>query len=93
MENNKIELLKEDIECVHKYLDDLNVPRFNNDKEYSIVGRIKQLQEHVQNEAVEFAEWVDSSLWKFNCIKQIWSNPLSSDLITTKELHKLKPKK
>lgn len=45
MKDNKIELLEEDLECVHKYLDDLNIPRKNNrNKTYSIVGRIKKLQ-------------------------------------------------
>jgi hypothetical protein len=41
MKDNKIELLQEDIECVHKFLDDKKVPRSNwNGKQYSIVGRI-----------------------------------------------------
>lgn len=44
MKDNKIELLKEDIECVHKYLDDKNVPRVFHNETYSIVGRIKQLE-------------------------------------------------
>lgn len=43
MKDNKIELLKEDIECVHLFLDDLGIPRKDEDDVYSIVGRIKRL--------------------------------------------------
>ncbi len=43
MEKNKIELLTEEIECVHLYLDELNIPRSDVDGTYSIVGRIKKL--------------------------------------------------
>lgn len=44
---NKRMLLEEDIWCVHKYLDDINIPRNDGDgKQYSIVGRIKMLQEN-----------------------------------------------
>lgn len=43
--NNVINLLEEDLWCVHKYLDDLELPRNDNkDEVYSIVGRIKQLE-------------------------------------------------
>jgi len=43
--DNQISLLKEDIWCVHKYLDDLKIPREDDDnKTYSIVGRIKRLE-------------------------------------------------
>jgi hypothetical protein len=46
MKDNKIMLLEEDLWCVHKYLDDLELPRADNDgKEYSIVGRIKRFEE------------------------------------------------
>ena len=46
MKDNKIMLLEEDLWCVHKYLDDLELPRNDKDgKEYSIVGRIKRLEE------------------------------------------------
>jgi hypothetical protein len=39
---NKIELLEEDIQCVHKYLDSLGIPRKNKlNEKYSLVGRIK----------------------------------------------------
>lgn len=41
--DNKIELLQEDIECVHKYLDDEDVERTLNGKPLSLVGRIKRL--------------------------------------------------
>lgn len=46
IKDNKIMLLEEDLWCVHKYLDDLGLPRADKDgKEYSIVGRIKRLEE------------------------------------------------
>jgi hypothetical protein len=46
IKDNKIMLLEEDLWCVHKYLDDLELPRVDKDsKEYSIVGRIKRLEE------------------------------------------------
>jgi len=46
LKDNKIMLLEEDFWCVHKYLDDLGLPRTDKDgKEYSIVGRIKRLEE------------------------------------------------
>ena len=46
MKDNKIMLLEEDLWCVQKYLDDLELPRTDKDgKEYSIVGRIKKLEE------------------------------------------------
>jgi hypothetical protein len=46
IKDNKIMLLEEDLECVNMYLDDLKLPR-TDDKgnEYSIVGRIKILQQ------------------------------------------------
>ena len=43
MKDNKIELLEEDIECVHLFLDDLGIPRKDEDDVYSIVDRIKRL--------------------------------------------------
>ena len=46
LKDNKIMLLEEDLWCVHRYLDDLKIPRVDKDeKEYSIVGRIKRLEE------------------------------------------------
>ena len=43
--NNVIKLLEEDLWCVHKYLDDLELPRTDDkDELYSIVGRIKRLE-------------------------------------------------
>lgn len=39
--DNKIELLAEDIECVHKYLDDMKVARVLDERNLSIVGRFK----------------------------------------------------
>lgn len=40
---NQLDLEKEDIWCVHKWLDDKSVPRTLGDNEYSIVGRIQIL--------------------------------------------------
>jgi len=42
--NNRIELLEEDLESVHMYLDKLEIPRNDEKDTYSIVGRIKQLE-------------------------------------------------
>jgi hypothetical protein len=40
--DNRIELLNEDLECIHLYLDDIKAPRADdNGRDYSIVGRIK----------------------------------------------------
>lgn len=41
--NNQIELLREDIEAVHLFLDGINIPRKDDTDTYSIVGRIKFL--------------------------------------------------
>ncbi len=44
MKDNKIELLEEDLKCIHMYLDDLKVRRVDKfDNTLSIVGRIKEL--------------------------------------------------
>ena len=46
--DNKIKLLKEDLEVVHMYLDDLLVTRLDeNNETYSIVGRIKQFKKNM----------------------------------------------
>jgi hypothetical protein len=51
IKDNKIELLEEDITCVHKYLDTLHLPRTDDKGEtYSIVGRIFILQRILQEE-------------------------------------------
>jgi hypothetical protein len=51
IKDNKIMLLEEDLECVNMYLDDLKLPRTDNKgNEYSIVGRIKRLQEIMYSE-------------------------------------------
>ena len=51
IKDNQIMLLKEDLECVHLYLDDKKVPRQDNKGEtYSIVGRIKQLESRMIKE-------------------------------------------
>jgi len=43
MLNNKVELIEEDLESVHLFLDSLNIPRADEKDTYSIVGRIKFL--------------------------------------------------
>jgi len=46
--DNQIELLKEDLEVVHMYLDDLLLPRKDDNGEtYSIVGRIQQFEKNM----------------------------------------------
>ena len=46
--DNQIELLKEDLEVVHMYLDGLLLPRKDeNGETYSIVGRIKQFEKNM----------------------------------------------
>jgi len=50
MIENKIELLEEDLECVHIYLDDKFIPREDIEGEVlSLVGRIKILEERLSN--------------------------------------------
>jgi len=52
IKDNQIMLLKEDLECVHLYLDDKKVPRQDSKgKTYSIVGRIKQLESRMIKDA------------------------------------------
>lgn len=52
IKDNQIMLLKEDLECVHLYLDDKKIPRQDSTGEtYSIVGRIKQLENRMIKEA------------------------------------------
>jgi hypothetical protein len=43
---NKNELLEEDMECIHLYLDNFDIPRIDikTNQNYSIVGRIKYLE-------------------------------------------------
>lgn len=46
IKDNQISLLKEDLECVHIYLDNLSISRTDSHGEtYSIIGRIKRLEE------------------------------------------------
>lgn len=40
---NQVELLKEDLECVHRYLDYLHAPREGPEGTFSVVGRLKVL--------------------------------------------------
>lgn len=50
IKDNAIELLKEDIECVHKYLDEKLTPRKDSyDRIYSIIGRIFFLEKYCSN--------------------------------------------
>lgn len=56
--NNKIKLLQEDIECIHMYLDDKQVPRKDdNGTQYSIVGRIKRLEATFQKQLSELESY------------------------------------
>ena len=49
---------KEDIECVHMYLDDKHIPRKDSEgREYSIVGRIKRLEESFQKQLSELESY------------------------------------
>ena len=57
--DNKIELLQEDIECVHKYLDDEDVERTLNGKTLSLVGRIKRLIDYVSIDKASNDELLD----------------------------------
>lgn len=46
IKDNIISLLEEDLWCIHKYLDDIKIPRKNKDGHiYSIVDRIQKLEE------------------------------------------------
>lgn len=45
--------MKEDIECAHMYLDDLNIPREDDKDTFSLVGRIKQLEKRYLKEMLE----------------------------------------
>jgi len=40
LDKNKFELIAEDLECAHMWLDDKQVPRSDGKNEYSMVGRI-----------------------------------------------------
>lgn len=44
---NRIELLEEDIECIHHFLDENGVERMENNEYLSIIGRIKKLMNNV----------------------------------------------
>jgi hypothetical protein len=58
MLKNKVELLQEDIECVHMYLDDKHIPRKDyKGEEYSIIGRIKRLEESFQKQLSELESY------------------------------------
>jgi hypothetical protein len=62
IKDNIIDLLKEDIECVHMYLDTLQIPRADKaGEQYSIVGRIKRLQEIYVKEASDLESYYLSS--------------------------------
>jgi len=58
MLKNQVELLQEDIECVHMYLDDKHIARKDSKgREYSIVGRIKRLEESYQKQLPELESY------------------------------------
>ncbi len=58
MLKNQVELLQEDIECVHMYLDDKDLPRKDfKGRGYSIVGRIKRLEESFQKQLSELESY------------------------------------
>lgn len=51
IKDNQIMLLEEDLWCVHQYLDNKKIPRKDSEGEtYSIVGRIKQLENRMIKE-------------------------------------------
>lgn len=73
IKNNQIELLKENIESIHLYLNDLNIPRRDSGNiEYSIVDRIKKIENklnenmkaietqtrYTKQDIIEFAKWI-----------------------------------
>lgn len=65
IKDNIIELLKEDLECVHQYLDDLKLSRKDEQgKEYSIVGRIKQLEVKHLRELSNIESFYLNKLWQ-----------------------------
>ena len=43
LEINRLELIAEDLECAHMWLDKKDVPRNENDVELSVIGRIMRL--------------------------------------------------
>lgn len=54
IKDNIIHNLREDLDCVHMYLDKLSIPRTDTKGEtYSIVGRIKRLEERYVREMSE----------------------------------------
>jgi hypothetical protein len=64
--DNQIELLKEDLEVVHMYLDAQNIPREDDNSEaYSIVGRIK----HTERRFFKTLSEVESSYLKMQAKK------------------------
>jgi len=44
---------EEEVECVHMYLDNLNIPREDDKDTFSLVGRIKQLEKKYLKEMSE----------------------------------------
>lgn len=57
IKDNVIELLKEDIECAHTYLDDLKIPREDDKDVFSLVGRIKQLEKRYLKQMSETEDY------------------------------------
>lgn len=59
MELNRLELLAEDLECTHMWLDDLGTPRHEGDKEFSLVGRVR-----IAMRRIEPTHEVADAFWK-----------------------------
>jgi len=58
MLKNQVELLQEEIECVNMYLDDKHISRKDSKgRQYSIVGRIKRLEEIFQKQLSELESY------------------------------------
>lgn len=54
MVRNQLELAKDDIWCVHKYLDEQGIPRISVEgKTFSIVGRIEWMKNRILKEMSE----------------------------------------
>jgi hypothetical protein len=94
---NEIELLKEDLECVHMFLDDFNVPRKDeNGEEYSIVGRIKHQtydDEVLFEKIVPYGreQLITMPLWEegdFRPMLNIWQIPKGETVIECLESYK-----
>ena len=48
---------REEVECAHMYLDDLNIPREDSKDVFSLVGRIKQLEKRYLKQMSELENY------------------------------------